>query len=96
MSAVQLLKDKREETQRPAEERGATNVRVFGSVVGGEGAENSDADFLVQFDRGRALLDQVALLQDLEDLLGRKVDVATEDALHCYVRDRISEEASPL
>lgn len=35
-------------------------------------------------------------MQDLEDLLGRKVDVVNERALHCYIRDRVLAEAAPL
>jgi predicted nucleotidyltransferase len=33
---------------------------------------------------------------DLQDLLGCRVDVVTEDALHWYIRDRVLEEAVPL
>jgi len=44
----------------------------------------------------RSLLDHIALIQDLQDLLGMEVDVVTERALHWYVRERILEEAVPL
>ena len=36
------------------------------------------------------------LLMDLQDLLGRKVDIVEPDALHWYIRDKILEEAVPL
>jgi uncharacterized protein len=36
------------------------------------------------------------LVQDLQDLLGVKVHVGTEKALHWYVRDRILREATSL
>jgi len=42
------------------------------------------------------MLDQIALWQDLEDLLGRKVDLVTESALHRLIRDQVLEEAVPL
>jgi predicted nucleotidyltransferase len=38
----------------------------------------------------------VALWQDLEDLLGRKVDVVSEKALHRLIRDQVLKEAVPL
>jgi hypothetical protein len=44
----------------------------------------------------RSLLDHVALWQDLEDLLGRKVDLVSEKALHRLMRDQILREAVPL
>ena len=91
-----LLEESREEILRIATRYGARNVRVFGSVARGEEGPDSDVDFLVQFDADRSLLDHVGLVQELEDLLGRKVQVTTEDALHWYIRDRVLEQAVPL
>jgi uncharacterized protein len=96
MSVEELLKAKREEILAIAARHGARNVRIFGSVVRGEADQDSDVDVLVDLDSDRSLLDHVALIQDLEDLLGRKVDVATEKALHWYIRDRVLKEAVPL
>jgi len=45
---------------------------------------------------GRSLLDLGGLLMDLQDLLGRKVDVLTEPALHWYIRQKVIREAKPL
>ncbi|MBI3977538.1 MAG: nucleotidyltransferase family protein [Chloroflexi bacterium] len=92
----ELLKAKRADILRIAAEHGARNVRIFGSVARGEAGPESDIDVLVDFEPGRSLLDHVALIQDLEDLLGRKVDVVAEDALHWYIRDRVIEESVPL
>ena len=96
MSMGELLKEKREDILRIAARHGARNIRVFGSVVRGEAGPDSDVDVLVEFEPGRSLLDHVGLMQDLEDLLGRKVDVVTEKALHWYIRDRVIEQAVPL
>ena len=93
---TRLLEESREEILRIATRYGARNVRVFGSVARGEERPDSDVDFLVEFDTDRSLLDHIALVQDLEDLLGRKVQVTTEDALHWYIRDRVLEQAVPL
>jgi predicted nucleotidyltransferase len=93
MSIEEILSSKREEILRVAAQHGARNVRVFGSVVRGEASPDSDVDFLVEIEPGRSLLDHVALLQDLEDILCRKVDVVNEKALHWYIRDRVRQEA---
>lgn len=53
-------------------------------------------DFLVELESDRSLLDRIVLIQDLEDLLGRKVDVATVKGLRDVWRDRILNEAIPL
>jgi uncharacterized protein len=91
-----LRSDLRQEILRLAELRGARNIRVFGSVARGEANENSDLDLLVEWEPGRSLLDHVELVQDLEELLGIKVHIGTENSLHWYVRDRILREATPL
>ena len=79
-----------------ATERGAYNVRVFGSVARGEANSESDIDFLVDLGPNRSLFDLGGLLADLEDLLGCRVDVVTEQGLHWYIRDRVLAEAQPL
>ena len=79
-----------------AKQHGARSIRVFGSVARGEASESSDLDLLVDWGPGRSLLDHVALVQDLEELLGTKVHVGTQESLHWYVRDRILREAVPL
>jgi hypothetical protein len=96
MELNDLLQLRRVDILRIAAEHGASNVRVFGSVACGESGPDSDLDLLVEFDLDRSLFDHVALIQDLEDLLGRKVDVVTEDSLHWYIRDRVIAEAIAL
>ncbi len=71
-------------------------MRVFGSVAQGTADETSDVDFLVDLEEGRSLFDLGGLLMDLQELLHRKVDVVTKNALHWYIRDRILKEARPL
>jgi uncharacterized protein len=92
----ELLLVKREEILRTAARHGARNVRVFGSVARGEAGENSDIDLLIDLEQGRSLLDQAGLMVELEDLLGRKVDVVTEQGLYWLLRRRILKEARPL
>ena len=90
------LQAKRAEILALAAKHGAYNVRLFGSVARGEAGPKSDLDLLIDLESGRSLLDQIALGQDLGDLLGCKVDVVTEKALHWYIKDKILSEAAPL
>ncbi len=96
MSPTELLRLKKEEVQRIARQHGARNLRVFGSVARGESGEGSDLDLLVEMEPGRSLLDLVAIKQDLEELLGCKVDVVTEAAVSPYLRERVLNEAIRL
>ena len=79
-----------------ARKHGAFRVRVFGSQIRGGATESSDIYLLVDLEPGRDLFDLVGLKQDLEALLGRKVDVLEEEGLSPYLRDRILQEARPL
>lgn len=96
MELRHLLRDKRAEIFAIAAKYGASNIRVFGSVARGEEHPDSDVDFLVEIEPGKSLLDQIALMQDLEELLGRKVDVAEPETLHERIRDRVLQDAVPL
>jgi predicted nucleotidyltransferase len=96
VSVKDLLKSKREEILRVAAKHGASNVRLFGSVARGEAGPESDVDLLIALEPRRSLMDHVALLQDLEDMLSRKVDVVNEKALHQCIRERVLREAIPL
>jgi len=86
----------RDDILRLAEIHGATNVRVFGSFVRDEANQQSDLDLLVSMCPDRSLLDRVALMQDLEDSLGRKVDIVNENAIPDVLRTKIVQEAKPL
>ena len=91
-----LRQERRDEILRFAAQRGARDVRVFGSVARGEANEESDLDLLVSWEPGRSLLDHAGLVEDLQELLGIKVHIGTEKSLHWYARDRILREATPL
>lgn len=96
MDANELLKEKREAILETAAKHGARNVRVFGSVVRGEADEQSDIDLLVDTTEQTSPWFPVGLIQDLEDLLGRKVDIVTEGGIYWLLRRRILKEAKPL
>lgn len=96
MTVNEMLAEKRAEILRVAARRGAYNVRLFGSVARGDADAQSDVDILVDMESGRSLLDLGGLWSDLNDLLGVKVDVFTEDCLKSRIRERALKEAVPL
>lgn len=96
MGVNEVLGGKREEVLRVAARHGARNVRVFGSVARGEAGPASDVDFLVETGPAPSSWFPAGLLVDLEDLLGRRVHVLTERALHPRLKSRVLREAVPL
>lgn len=96
MELTQLVTEKRAAILRLASKYGAHQVRLFGSVGRGETGMDSDIDFLVEMESGRTLWDLGALVVDLQDLLGRAVDVVESEGLHWMLRERILAEAKPL
>lgn len=74
----------------------AHNVRVIGSVARGEADEKSDIDLLVDFDIGASLFDHFRLMDELTELLGVKVEVASSTGLKPRARASILGDAVPL
>jgi predicted nucleotidyltransferase len=91
-----LLTQDSERARGIARRHGAVRLRVFGSWARSAGGETSDLDVLADFEPGRSLLDLIGLKQDLEVLLGCKVDVVTEDSLSPYLREQILRQAREL
>jgi len=75
--------------------RGVLHAALFGSVVRGEATDQSDVDVLVELDPERrlSLYDYAALRLFLEDLMGRRTDLADRKNLHRYLRESILAEA---
>lgn len=90
------VEQRREEILRLASRRGAHNVRVFGSALRAADGAGSDIDILVDLDPDRNLLDLGGLQMDLQELLGRPVDLKTEASLREDVLERVTEEAVAL
>jgi len=86
----------RQEIVRIAARHGARGVRLFGSHARGTPSPTSDVDFIVEVGPEPDPLFPGGPQAELEEFLGRPVDVLTEDALHWYVRERILREAVPL
>jgi predicted nucleotidyltransferase len=97
MALLAVLQDQREQILEIAAKHGAYNVRVFGSVLRGEETPESDIDFLIDYDLEKITpWFPVGLIHDLQDFLGREVDVIPAKSLHYYIKDRVLAEARPL
>ncbi|MBN2251938.1 MAG: nucleotidyltransferase family protein [Candidatus Altiarchaeota archaeon] len=71
---------------------GVRRAAFFGSLARREHTTKSDVDILIEFKGRKSLLDLVGLEQELEDSLGRKVDLVTYRSLHPLLKDRILRE----
>lgn len=79
-----------------ADQRGAHNVRVFGSVARGEDTAASDIDLLVDLDHNVGLVALAGLRRELSELLGVEVDVVPASTLKRTIRDTVLPEAITL
>lgn len=89
------------ESNRPAlrilaKRYGISSMRVFGSMARDDANEASDVDLLVEGARPISGFSLGALLMDAQDLLGRKVDIVTINALHPLMRERILRQSIPV
>ena len=76
---------------------GIARLALFGSAARGELEAESDIDVLVEFVPGRRVgLRFITVQEELEELMGRKVDLNTRAFLSPYFRDRVVAEAVPL
>jgi uncharacterized protein len=91
-----LLEPHRHRLRELALRRGVLNPRVFGSMLGEQVSDESDVDLLVTLAPGTSGLALGGLLRDAEELLGRRVDVVTEAALHPLMREAVLRSAEPL
>lgn len=90
---VDPVKSKREQILQVARRHGVTRVRVFGSTARGDAGPESDVDFLVDVGSEPTPWFPGGLVAELEELLGRPVQVVTERGLDGLLRDRVLQEA---
>ncbi len=96
MTIGDTIREKRDAIVRIAAKHGATQVRLIGSVARGEARSDSDVDLLVTWSEGTSLLDQAALMLELERLLGRKVDIASDGWVKPSIRESVYRDAVAL
>jgi predicted nucleotidyltransferase len=96
MSTPQGIRERRNEILQVAARHGAGNVRLFGSVARGEDTLESDVDLLVDVTGETTPWFPGSLVADLEQLLGRRVQVVIRRSLSPLIRDSVLREAVPL
>ncbi|RKX38471.1 MAG: nucleotidyltransferase [Thermotogae bacterium] len=90
---IKLLRDNMDEIKK----FGVKRIGIFGSVTRNEAGEESDVDLVVEFERERGgMKDFVGLIDFLENLFGKEVDVLTPEGIESIriksVRERIKKE----
>lgn len=90
-----VLAQHRGEVLRLARRHKASKVRIVGSIARGDDRPGSDVDLLVAFSSRASVFDQVELIEDLEELLGVRVDVISEAGLTA-AHDALRSQARPL
>jgi len=75
---------------------GVLRAALFGSLISGKMEEGSDIDLLIELGQEKSLLDLVALKLELEEVLGRKVDVVEYVTIHPLLKERILREQVPV
>lgn len=92
-----LITAHKQELQSLARQYGVGGLFVFGSMARGDANAQSDVDLLVDNTSAQLTGFELGALQmDAQDILGRKVDLLTPNALHPLMRDRIFQEAIRL
>jgi predicted nucleotidyltransferase len=90
------LHRRRDDILAVAARHGVSNLRLFGSVARGEERADSDIDLLVDLADDRGFDDSLALIDELESLFARRVEVVIERSLSRHFRPYVEAEAQPL
>lgn len=86
----------RHELRAIADRHGGRNLRLFGSVARQEERRDSDIDLLIELAPDRGFADYLAIVEEMERLLSRRVDLVTERGLSPFFRPYILSEAEPV
>jgi predicted nucleotidyltransferase len=86
-----LVESRREQVMAIAARHHASRVRLFRSAARGEDTPGGDIDFLVDFDQESSLFDLRRMSRELEELLGRAVDVVSAGGLKSRDRAILAE-----
>jgi predicted nucleotidyltransferase len=96
MTVEQLIKEKSADIRNIAAQHGVRTIRIFGSVARGDSHPGSDIDFLVDAGPNTSSWFPAGLVLDLEEILGCRVEVVTENGLNPHLREHVLREAVPL
>jgi predicted nucleotidyltransferase len=93
------------ETQKLADQlapvlkrHGIVRASIFGSMARGEITPESDLDLLVEYMSGKTqtFLGFLSLQEELETLVGRKVEIIRRDLLHPILKDQVRNDEFPI
>ena len=76
--------------------QGVLNAAIFGSFARGEETKNSDLDLLVKIPKNKTFLDMADLKVELEDQLGRDVDLVEYDAIRPLIKDQVLRDKKEI
>ena len=96
MAIIDTLHEKRDDVIAVARQHGVASIKVFGSVARREETAQSDVDFLVRTGADVSAWFPAGLILDLEALLGRPIDIVTEQGLNSLLREQVMSEAIPI
>lgn len=96
MSLAEELRSRKSEILQVAARHGAGNLSVFGSVARGEETAESDVDLLIDVAGPTSPWFPGGLVAELEEMLGRRVQVVTRRSLSPLIRESVLKDASPL
>ena len=96
MGVPDQLREKREDILRVARKHGVGRIRIFGSFARGNAGAASDLDLLIEVEGPTPPWFPGGLVAELEQLVGRRVEVVEPDALREEFRARVLTEAVPL
>lgn len=91
------IKDKRlQQIARVAvpilKKNGVVKAGIFGSYARGEAKKRSDIDMLIKFKGKKSYFDLVGLEQELEQCLGKKIDLLTYGSVHPLIKKYIAHD----
>ena len=77
-------------------EYGVKRASVFGSVSRGEDSPKSDVDIMISLGKPMGMFAYMNLIRKIEDRLGRKVDLVTENSTNKFVRPYIQSDLKTI
>ena len=96
MCMLDTIRARRNDLYRVADRNKVDKLYVFGSCARKEESNDSDIDFLVDFNSQASLLNQVHLRDEFQEIFGRGVDVVSSRGLSPFLSKRILSEAVPV
>ena len=96
MNSAGLVRERRDEILRLAARHGAGNIHLFGSAARGDDTPHSDVDLLIDVTGTTSPWFPGGLTAELEELLGKRVQIVIRRSLSPLIQEAVLREAVPL